>query len=103
MQSAKETDDLSNKPLNRGFKKIDPEKLKAYIKDNAVFQIKSLKINISPDYRLQFYVRKFTSELLNRNLLFLKRTNIMIVLIFLKVQIRIQKLSKVLSVTKKAI
>ncbi|MDE6020105.1 MAG: transposase [Ruminococcus sp.] len=27
----KETGDLSNKPLNRGFKKIDPEKLKAYI------------------------------------------------------------------------
>ena len=26
-----ETGDLSNKPLNRGFKKIDPEKLKAYV------------------------------------------------------------------------
>lgn len=26
-----ETGDLSNKPLNRSFKKIDPEKLKAYI------------------------------------------------------------------------
>lgn len=30
----KETGDLSNKPLNRGFKKIDPEKLKAYISKN---------------------------------------------------------------------
>lgn len=28
--SQEETDDLSNKPLNRSFKKIDPEKLKAY-------------------------------------------------------------------------
>lgn len=30
----KETGDLSNKPLNRGFKKIDPEKLKAYIAEH---------------------------------------------------------------------
>ena len=29
-----ETDDLSDKPLNRGFKKIDPEKLKAYIAEH---------------------------------------------------------------------
>ncbi len=29
-----ETGDLSNKPLNRGFKKIDPEKLKAYVKEH---------------------------------------------------------------------
>ena len=29
-----ETGDLSNKPLNRGFKKIDPEKLKAYVTKN---------------------------------------------------------------------
>ncbi len=29
-----ETGDLSNKPLNRSFKKIDPEKLKAYIKEH---------------------------------------------------------------------
>ncbi|MDE6004315.1 MAG: helix-turn-helix domain-containing protein [Oscillospiraceae bacterium] len=29
-----ETGDLSNKPLNRGFKKIDPEKLKAYGKEH---------------------------------------------------------------------
>ena len=28
----KETGDLSNKPLNRGFKKIDPEKLREYVK-----------------------------------------------------------------------
>lgn len=27
----KETGDLSNKPLNRKFKKIDPEKLKEYV------------------------------------------------------------------------
>ena len=27
----KETGDLSNKPLNRGFKKIDPKKLKDYV------------------------------------------------------------------------
>ena len=30
----KETGDLSNKPLNRGFKKIDPEKLIEYVKAN---------------------------------------------------------------------
>ena len=30
----KETGDLSNKPLQRGFKKIDPEKLKAYVKEH---------------------------------------------------------------------
>ena len=30
----KETGDLSNKPLNRGCKKIDPEKLKAYIAEH---------------------------------------------------------------------
>ena len=29
-----ETGDLSNKPLNRGFKKIDPEKLKAYVAEH---------------------------------------------------------------------
>ena len=29
-----ETGDLSNKPLNRSFKKIDPEKLKAYVKEH---------------------------------------------------------------------
>lgn len=30
----KETGDLSDKPLNRPFKKIDPEKLKAHIKEH---------------------------------------------------------------------
>ena len=30
----KETGDLTNKPLNRSFKKIDPEKLKQYVKDH---------------------------------------------------------------------
>jgi len=30
----KETGDLSNKPLNRGFKKIDPEKLILFIEKN---------------------------------------------------------------------
>jgi len=29
-----ETGDLSNKPLHRGFKKIDPEKLKAYVAEH---------------------------------------------------------------------
>ena len=29
----KETGDLSDKPLKRSFKKIDPEKLRAYLKD----------------------------------------------------------------------
>lgn len=31
VKKKKETGDLSNKPLNRSFKKIDPEKLKAYV------------------------------------------------------------------------
>ena len=35
----KETGDLSNKPLNRGFKKIDPEKLKAYISEHPDWTI----------------------------------------------------------------
>lgn len=30
----KETGDLSNKPLNRGFKKTDPQKLKAYVAEH---------------------------------------------------------------------
>ena len=30
----KKTGDLLNKPLNRGFKKIDPKKLKAYIAEH---------------------------------------------------------------------
>lgn len=30
----KETGDLSNKPLNRGFKKIDPEKLILFVEEN---------------------------------------------------------------------
>ena len=30
----KETGDLSNKPLNRGLKKIDPEKLIEYVKEH---------------------------------------------------------------------
>ena len=30
----KETGNLYNKPLNRTFKKIDPEKLKAYVKEH---------------------------------------------------------------------
>ncbi len=29
-----ETGDLSNKPFNRSFKKIDPEKLKAYVAEH---------------------------------------------------------------------
>ena len=29
----RETGDLSNKPLNRGVKKIDPEKLRTYVKE----------------------------------------------------------------------
>ena len=29
-----ETGDLSNKPLNRGFRKIDPEKLRAYVAEH---------------------------------------------------------------------
>ena len=34
VKKKKETGDLSNKPLNRSFKKIDPEKLKAYVKEH---------------------------------------------------------------------
>ncbi|MDE5754221.1 MAG: transposase [Oscillospiraceae bacterium] len=34
VRKKKETGDLQNKPLNRGFKKIDPEKLKAYVKEH---------------------------------------------------------------------
>jgi transposase len=30
----KETGNLKNKPLNRTFKKIDPEKLRAYVKEH---------------------------------------------------------------------
>ncbi len=33
VKKKKETGDLHSKPLNRGFKKIDPEKLKAYVKE----------------------------------------------------------------------
>ena len=29
-----ETGNVSNKPLNRGFKKIDPEKLRLYVKEH---------------------------------------------------------------------
>lgn len=42
-------------------------------KDNAVLQIKSLEIGISPDYRLQFDVRTFTSELLKSKIKFGKK------------------------------
>lgn len=34
VKKKKETGDLHNKPLKRGFKKIDPEKLKAYVKEH---------------------------------------------------------------------
>ena len=34
VKKKKETGDLSNKPLNRSFKKTDPEKLKAYVKEH---------------------------------------------------------------------
>ena len=34
VQRYEETGDLSDKPLNRGFKKIDPEKLRAYVKEH---------------------------------------------------------------------
>ena len=34
VQKYQETGDLSDKPLNRGFKKIDPEKLRTYVKDH---------------------------------------------------------------------
>ena len=30
----RETGDLSDKPIKRGFKKIDPEKLKSYVKEH---------------------------------------------------------------------
>ena len=33
-QQYEETGDLSDKPLKRSFKKIDPEKLRAYVKDH---------------------------------------------------------------------
>ena len=34
LRQYKETGDLSNKPLNRSFKKIDPEKLKAFVQEH---------------------------------------------------------------------
>ena len=34
VKKKRETGDLQNKPLHRGFKKIDPEKLKAYVKEH---------------------------------------------------------------------
>ena len=34
VQKYQETGDLSDKPLNRGFKKLDPEKLRAYVKEH---------------------------------------------------------------------
>ncbi len=34
VKKKRETGDLHNKPLNRGFKKIDPEKLRAYVKEH---------------------------------------------------------------------
>ena len=34
VQKYQETGDLSDKPLNRGFKKIDPDKLRAYVKEH---------------------------------------------------------------------
>ena len=34
LKKYRETGDLSNKPLNRGYKKIDPEKLKKYVKEH---------------------------------------------------------------------
>ena len=34
VQKYQETGDLSDKPLNRGFKKIDPEKLRTYAKEH---------------------------------------------------------------------
>ena len=34
VQQYKETGDLSDKPLERGFKKIDPAKLRTYVKDH---------------------------------------------------------------------
>ena len=34
VKKKKETGDLSNKPLDRRFKKIDPEELKSYVKEH---------------------------------------------------------------------
>ena len=34
VQKYQETGDLSNKPLHRGFKKIDPDKLRTYVKEH---------------------------------------------------------------------
>ena len=34
VRKKRETSDLHNKPLNRGFKKIDSEKLKTYVKEH---------------------------------------------------------------------
>ena len=34
VQRYEETDDLSDKPLKRGFKKIDPEKLRTHVKEH---------------------------------------------------------------------
>ena len=34
VQKYQETGDLSDKPLHRGFKKIDPEKLRTYVKEH---------------------------------------------------------------------
>ena len=34
VQKYQETGDLSDKPLNRRFKKIDPERLRAYVKEH---------------------------------------------------------------------
>lgn len=42
-------------------------------KNATVLQIKSLEISISPDYRLQFDVRTFTSELLKNKITFGKK------------------------------
>ena len=35
VQQYEETGDLSDKPLNRSFKKIDPEKLRTYVKEHS--------------------------------------------------------------------
>lgn len=50
-----------------------PSWIKRRKKDNAVLQIKGLEISISPDYRLQFDVRTFTSELLKSKIKFGKK------------------------------
>ena len=34
VQRYEETGDLSDKPLNRGFKKIDPDKLRTYVQEH---------------------------------------------------------------------